>query len=171
VHETSQGLKQLVAYYVSSTEGLDAQSLREHVAMELPEHMVPAAFMVLEELPLTTNGKVDRRALPAPDRGAYARRGYEAPLSQTEVELAEIWSDVLGVERVGRWDNFFELGGHSLLAVQAVRRIGHVLDVELSVRQLFEQPDLAGFAASVVESRLAQFDSAELERLLRDGTH
>ncbi|WP_323131081.1 phosphopantetheine-binding protein [Sinorhizobium medicae] len=80
--------------------------------------MVPAAFVRLEALPLTPNGKLDRQALPAPDDEAYARAGYAAPQGAIETALAEIWAELLGVERVGRNDNFFELGGHSLLAVQ-----------------------------------------------------
>ena len=85
--------------------------------------MVPAAYVVLDRLPLTPNGKLDRGALPAPEDEAYARGAYEAPLGEVEETLAAIWSDLLGVERVGRHDNFFELGGHSLLAVRMISRM------------------------------------------------
>ena len=107
-----------MAYWVGEAEA-GAEALRGHAGERLPEYMVPAAYVRLEQLPLTPNGKLDRRALPSPEGDAYARRGYEAPQGETEEALAEIWSEVLGVERVGRRDHFFELGGHSLLVVRA----------------------------------------------------
>src|SRR5579863_8977275 len=114
--------------------------------------MVPAAYVGLDALPLTPNGKVDRKALPAPTGDAYATRGYEAPVGETEAALAEVWAAVLRVERVGRWDDFFALGGHSLLAVQVVARLRHVLGVEVAVSELFRQPVLRDFARSVAEA-------------------
>ncbi|MEI8703166.1 non-ribosomal peptide synthetase [Mesorhizobium sp. ISC15] len=118
------GDKHLVAYVVCAPEaGSDdedggglAGALRAHVSGRLPDYMVPAAFVQFAALPLTPNGKLDRKALPAP-AGAYARTAYEAPRGAVETALAQIWAELLGVERVGRHDNFFELGGHSLLAV------------------------------------------------------
>ncbi|HYH80099.1 MAG TPA: amino acid adenylation domain-containing protein, partial [Longimicrobium sp.] len=146
--EDVPGEKRLVAYWVPAAEaGVDgAKTLREHLSRVLPEYMVPAAYVELEALPLSPNGKVDRRALPAPDGDAYARQGYEAPLGETETALAAIWAAVLGVERVGRWDQFFELGGHSLLAVQVVSRVRQALEVELTLGDLFARPVLADFA-------------------------
>ena len=101
-------------------EEVGAETLRAHLSARLPEYMVPAAYVLMKSLPLTANGKLDRRALPAPDTDAYAVREYEAPVGETETKLAGIWAEVLKVERVGRHDNFFDLGGHSLLAVRMV---------------------------------------------------
>jgi SAM-dependent methyltransferase/acyl carrier protein len=124
--------------------------LRKHLAETLPEHMVPAAFVVLNELPLTPNGKVDRRALPAPGRnrlGAAAQ--YVAPRTSTENVLAGIWAEVLRVDRVGIHDNFFELGGHSLMATQVVSRVRQALGVELTLRDLFAAPAVTGLSARI----------------------
>ncbi|API57491.1 hypothetical protein BMW22_38695 (plasmid) [Rhizobium leguminosarum] len=110
--------------------------------------MVPSAFVRLDGLPLTPNGKLDRQALPAPDDDAYARTAYEAPQGAVETALAEIWQELLGVERVGRHDNFFELGGHSLLAVQLMERLRR-LSLGVEVRTLFARPVLADLAASL----------------------
>ncbi|MER9223976.1 amino acid adenylation domain-containing protein, partial [Mesorhizobium sp. M0644] len=150
------GDKHLVAYVVCGPEaGSDeddggglAGALRAHVSGRLPDYMVPSAFVRLEALPLTVNGKLDRKALPAPADGAYARTAYEAPQGAVETALAEIWAELLGVERVGRHDNFFELGGHSLLAVQLMERLRR-LSLGVEVRALFARPVLADLAASL----------------------
>jgi amino acid adenylation domain-containing protein len=150
VRETAPGDRRLVAYVVGEAE---AEALREHLRRELPEHMVPAAFVALERLPLTPNGKLDRKALPAPEGDAYARGSYEAPLGEVEAALAGIWGEVLGLERVGRWDHFFELGGHSLLAIKLIgrmRRAGLFTDV----RALFTTPVLAELALAVGRASL-----------------
>ncbi len=140
------GEARLVAYYVGG-EAVAVEALRSHLGERLPEHMVPAAYVRLERLPLTANGKLDRRGLPAPEGDAYARRGYEAPEGEVEQTLAQVWAEVLGVERVGRHDHFFELGGHSLLAVQVVSRVRQVLGLEAALGDLFALPVLADFAA------------------------
>jgi len=108
--------------------------------------MVPAAYVRMEALPLTSNGKVDRRALPAPEGDAYAGRGYEAPVGAVEERLAQIWAKVLKVERVGRNDHFFELGGHSLLAIRLIERMGR-RGLYVEVRELFTAPTLTALAA------------------------
>ena len=144
--EDQPGGKRLVAYYAGGEE-LGAEALRAHLAALLPEYMVPSAYVRLEALPLTPNGKLDREALPAPEGDAYARGGYEAPVGETEALLAQIWSELLGVERVGRHDNFFELGGHSLLAVTLIERLRRQ-GLQLDVRTLFSSPALSGLAAA-----------------------
>ncbi|WP_010453150.1 AMP-binding enzyme, partial [Pseudomonas asplenii] len=112
----------LVAWFTAS-EALAIEALNIYLHGRLPEYMVPSAYVQLDALPLTANGKLDRRALPAPDQDALLSRAFEAPLGSVEITLAQIWADVLKVERVGRHDHFFELGGHSLLAVTLIERM------------------------------------------------
>ncbi|MBV6325726.1 AMP-binding protein, partial [Duganella sp. HSC-15S17] len=119
---------------------------RAELARTLSEFMLPGAYVVLDAFPLTPNGKLDRKALPAPDGDAYAARGYEAPQGQVEETLAAIWADLLKLEQVGRHDNFFELGGHSLLAVALIERMRRA-GVQTDVRSLFGTPTIAALAA------------------------
>ncbi|KAG0006017.1 hypothetical protein BGZ65_009586, partial [Modicella reniformis] len=127
-----------------------ASILRSHLVTALPDYMIPAAFMRLEAFPLNANGKLDRRALPAPDDEAFAREAYEEPQGEIEQTLASIWSELLKVENVSRRDNFFALGGHSLLAIQMISRLKH-LGYSLSVRSLFDTPTLSVLAESIGE--------------------
>ncbi|KRP58564.1 non-ribosomal peptide synthetase [Pseudomonas trivialis] len=147
VREDEPGDKRLVAYVIADGTP-DITALRDHLLLSLAEHMVPAAFVLLDQFPLTTNGKLDRKALPAPDADAVARRGYAAPQGAVESTLAGIWQELLKLDRVGRDDNFFELGGHSLLAVKLIERMRQV-DLSADVRVLFGQPTLAALAAAV----------------------
>jgi amino acid adenylation domain-containing protein len=132
-----------------ATQSLAAE-FRAHLQKRLPEHMVPASIVVLEALPRTPNGKVDRRALPAPDplRGRVAVPA-QAPRTQTERRLVAIWAEILNMERVSIADNFFELGGHSLLATQLISRIRSEFNNELPVRAIFEAPTIAALAAKL----------------------
>ena len=149
--EDVAGDKRLVGYVVGADgDAPDTSELRSHLKRLLPDYMVPSAFVVLEALPLTVNGKVDRKALPAPE-GRPAELEYVAPRTPVEEMLAQIWAEVLGVERVGIHDNFFELGGHSLMAIRVVSRLRDAFSVELPVRVLFEAPSMAELAAAVVE--------------------
>jgi non-ribosomal peptide synthetase component F len=135
-----------------------AAELRAHLAGSLPDHLLPAAFTTLTALPLTANGKVDRRALPAPQ--AAASTEYQAPASVTEELLAQAFEELLGVERVGVHDNFFELGGDSLLALRLAARINALFGTELSPRVLFDWPTVAQSAAGVEELVLAELEAA-----------
>ncbi|AIP53301.1 non-ribosomal peptide synthetase [Burkholderia pseudomallei] len=135
--------KRLVAYY---TGDADVAALRAQAAQHLPSYMVPSAYVRLDAWPLTPNGKLDRRALPAPADDAYARAEYEAPQGAKEEALAAIWRELLHVERVSRHDNFFELGGHSLLAVQLVSRLRQALSVEVALSTVFDAPVLSALA-------------------------
>src|SRR5450830_434996 len=146
--EDHPGDKRLVAYYSSADATLEIETLRAYLQTQLPDYMVPSAYVALDSFPLTANGKIDRRALPAPDLAALVSRAYEAPQGDIEITLARLWADVLKVERVGRHDHFFELGGHSLLAVNLIGRMRQV-GLAADVRVLFGQPTLASLAASV----------------------
>ncbi|MET0398102.1 MAG: amino acid adenylation domain-containing protein, partial [Longimicrobiaceae bacterium] len=148
VREDTPGERRLVAYVVPSGGGASPAELREHLRARLPEPMVPAAVVVLDELPLTRNGKVDRAALPAPERAGGARE-WTPPRTPAEEVLAGIWAEVLGVERVGADDDFFALGGHSLLATQVASRVRAALGAELPLRALFEAPTLADLARRI----------------------
>ncbi|WP_164003054.1 non-ribosomal peptide synthetase, partial [Pyxidicoccus caerfyrddinensis] len=142
--EDSPGDKRLVAYVVGEPE-VSGDVLREALAARLPEYMVPSAFVLLESFPLTANGKVDRKALPAPDATSSAAE-YVAPRTPTEEQLAALWAEVLRLPRVGVRDNFFEAGGHSLLATQLVSRIRASFGVELPLRAVFEASTLEALA-------------------------
>ena len=149
--EDRPGVKRLVGYLVArpGTDAPGHAKLREHLAKFLPEAMVPSSFVWLDALPVTANGKLDRRALPPPPptRPALAQE-FVAPSSEHEAKLAAVWSDVLGVEPVGRDDGFFELGGSSLLAIRMVTRVREDLGIDVPLVHLFDQPTLAGFAAA-----------------------
>ncbi|MEH2128696.1 amino acid adenylation domain-containing protein [Nostoc sp.] len=124
--------------------------VREYIQQKLPDYMVPQAFVVLNALPLTPNGKIDRRALPTPDTATRnLSTGFVLPRSPIEAQLAQIWSQVLGVERIGVNDNFFELGGHSLLATQVLSEINSTFELDLSIQMMFEYPTVAGIAAYI----------------------
>ncbi|MBB4635035.1 non-ribosomal peptide synthetase [Longimicrobium terrae] len=148
VREDQPGEKRLVAYVVGDA---DADTLRADLRRGLPEYMVPAAFVAVASLPLTPSGKLDVRALPAPEMVQEDR--YAAPRTPVEEVLAGIWSALLGVERVGIRDNFFEMGGHSLLATRVISRVRAVLGADLPLRALFEKPTIAGLAGVVEKAR------------------
>ncbi|HVR95614.1 MAG TPA: amino acid adenylation domain-containing protein, partial [Thermoanaerobaculia bacterium] len=159
--EDNPGEKRLVAYFVPNVLDTDAdpsQELREALQARLPDYMVPAFFVALDELPLLPNGKVDRRALPAPERRrAGVEKAYAAPRNRAEEQLAAIWSEILRQERVSIDDNFFELGGDSILGIQAIFRAGQA-GLRLTPGQLFEHPTVARLAAvaEVVEAAVAE---------------
>ncbi|MEA2119042.1 non-ribosomal peptide synthetase [Halovibrio sp. HP20-50] len=140
----------LVAYLVPQADSeLDTSSLREALGQKLPDYMVPGVMVELDALPLNANGKVDRKALPSPDLVSGSE--YEPPQGEVEEALAEIWSEVLGVERVGRHDNFFELGGHSLLALKVLEQMRH-RGLTAQVRTLFQHPELTAFSQALMQA-------------------
>jgi amino acid adenylation domain-containing protein len=151
--EDAAGNKYLVGYIVPNRLPRPSDSeLRAFLKERLPDYMVPSALTILEELPLTPNGKVDRRALPAPDQiRPDLKDTFVAPRTPAENLLAQIWAEVLTLDRVGIYDSFFDLGGHSLLATQVVSRIRNTFHVELALRALFENPTVAGLAAQIAQ--------------------
>jgi acyl carrier protein len=154
--EDRPGEKRLVAYVApeagAGPDGLVAE-LRAWLGRRVPDYMVPSVFVLLPALPLTPNGKLDRKALPAPDASVVESAAYVPPASDDERQIAEVWAEVLGLERVGRHDRFFDLGGHSLLATRVVSRLSRLFEVELPLRALFQEPTVAGLAAAVEEAR------------------
>ncbi len=143
--------KRLVAYITTDSESNEfVAELKDSLKARLPDYMVPSHFTVLDKLPLTPNGKIDRKALPAPDI-SNMQTEYVAPCTSVEEIIAEIWSEKLGIERVGRNDDFFTLGGHSLLVVVVLNRLQEVFSVKIAVRELFKEPTVAGIAKKLIE--------------------
>jgi phosphopantetheine binding protein/AMP-binding enzyme len=166
IHSESE---RLVGFVVLENAGtVSGQQLRQYVGEQLPEYMVPAVVVELEQLPVTSNGKIDRRALAvtAAEVKAEAEAEYVAPRTKVETAVAEIWAEMLGVKRVGVTDNFFELGGHSLLAGRVQSRIRKTMGVELPLRMLFERPNVAAIA-EVLAERTVTGGWSEVERIKR----
>jgi amino acid adenylation domain-containing protein len=168
--EDTRGDKRLVAYVV--TRGIasgTANQLRAYLKEKLPEYMVPSAYVFLEDMPLTSNGKLDRKALPAPDRSYREfEHGFAAPGTPVEEMIAGIWAEVLKLEKIGIHDNFFDLGGHSLKATQVMSRVCEALQVDLPLRVLFEAPTVAELAARVEQSMPQAGELEELARSLAE---
>jgi acyl-CoA synthetase (AMP-forming)/AMP-acid ligase II len=155
--EDIPGEKRLVAYVVPADgRVVGTEELRVDLKAALPDYMVPTAFVIIDSLPVTSTGKLNRLALPAPELAAYVSKEYEAPQGEIEAAVAGIWRELLHVERVGRQDNFFELGGHSLLATRVMTYISHLLDVDLPLRVLFEKPSVAELGDCIVQEIAAE---------------
>ena len=167
--EDSQGERRLVAYAVAKAgANPSASELRSFLQQRLPDYMVPSVFMIVDSLPLTLNGKIDHKALPKPDEQAAPELSYTAPRTEAENIVADIWAEVLKLEKIGLHDNFFELGGHSLLATQVISRLRKVFPGELSVRSLFESPTVASLAANIEPLSSKQPTHKEMVRILAD---
>jgi len=151
--EDNPGEKRLVAYVVTADETSTPVELRAHLKAQLPDYMVPASFVFLDRLPVTPNGKLDRKALPVPGIAAASVVDYEAPRTATEELLANSFAELLQLERVSRHESFFDLGGHSLLATQLASRIRASLDVEMPLRLVFEEPTVEALAAHIDQLR------------------
>ncbi|MGJ0162479.1 amino acid adenylation domain-containing protein [Bacillus subtilis] len=157
------GDKLLCAYYVGDGD-ISSQEMREHAAKDLPAYMVPAVFIQMDELPLTGNGKIDRRALPIPDANVSRGVSYVAPRNETEQKVADIWAHVLQAEQVGAYDHFFDIGGHSLAGMKMLALVHQELGVELSLKDLFQSPTVEGLAqviASAEKGTAASISPAE----------
>jgi amino acid adenylation domain-containing protein len=172
--EDRPGEPQLAAYVVAKeTNTIDVRGLRDHLRTRLPDYMVPSAFVLLDTLPLTVSGKVDRQALPAPERDAFAADGARVePRTNIERLLANIWQEILKIDPLGIHDNFFDLGGHSLLATQVISRVRNALQLDVPLRKLFEAPTIAAFAATVEEALLEEVETLtenEASQRLEEG--
>jgi amino acid adenylation domain-containing protein len=156
LREDAPGEPRLVAYIVRAVNAAKddafAVGARRFLRQRLPEYLVPTAFVTLSELPRTATGKLDRRSLPPPDRAlSLLARTYVPPRSPVEAEVADIWAELLGVERVGMYDSFFDLGGHSLLGIRALSRVTDAFQVQIPFRAIFETPTVADVAALIAE--------------------
>ncbi|MGW7363965.1 amino acid adenylation domain-containing protein, partial [Streptomyces sp. NPDC054841] len=168
VRTTAAGEKQLAAYLVPEpgTEGPDEPALAAHCARQLPDYMVPASYTLLDAIPVNANGKVDRRALPDPDPGR-PDDGHIAPSGPAEERIAEIWTELLGVQ-AGAHDNFFHVGGNSILAIRLISRIQQEFEIDFAVRTVFEGPTVAQLAATVEERITAQIAALSDSELAQD---
>ncbi len=166
-----EGDKRLVAYVVPKAEFKDkapsSSELRNYLKENLPDYMVPGIFMVIEQMPRTPIGKIDRKALPVPDQDRpELEHEYVAPRNPVEQMIAELWAKTIGVEKVGIYDNFFDLGGHSLMATQIISRLRNTYNVEIPLRKLFEAPTVANLALVIAEAQAAQVSQEELGQML-----
>ena len=168
--EDAPGDRRLVAYAVATVgANPSADDLRRFLQQKLPDYMAPSAFMFLDSLPLTTNGKLDRKALPTPDPiRPELEKTFTAPTTPVEGILANIWAAVLKLDKVGIHDNFFHLGGHSLLATQIVSRVHSAFGIELPLRRIFESPTVAGIAIIISQYQAEPSSDAALAQMLRD---
>ena len=168
VREYQAGDKRLVAYVVQNEKATCSISeLRGFLKQKLPDYMIPSTFVSLDSLPLTPSGKVDRKALPAPDsERPDFENAFVAPRTPIENVLAGIWCEILGLKEVGIHDNFFELGGHSLLATQVMSRLRKAFEVEIPLRTLFEKPTIAGLAIRIARDPGRSFRSRRISPAL-----
>ena len=170
---TQRGDTELVAYVVATggtpgdAEAPTVAEWRGFLTQHLPAYMVPTVFVTLDAFPTNTSGKIDRKALPEPERGRSASAPFVAPRDPVEEAVAAIWREVLSIERVGIHDGFFDLGGHSLLATQVTSRVFETFQIELPLRRLFADPTIAGLSEAVRKAQAESLDSAEEELLRR----
>ncbi|RUT69553.1 amino acid adenylation domain-containing protein [Flavobacterium cupreum] len=155
------GEKVLVAYYVTN-EAIDKAAIRNYLLEKLPEYMVPAFYLDLDQFPLTPNGKIDRKALPGISGEDAIRKEYVAPRNETEQKMAEIWQEVLAVEKVGMTDNFFELGGHSLIVAQVINRLNKQLNKTVSFRDFFANPTIDALGKTLNQNEYTAIPQAEI---------
>jgi amino acid adenylation domain-containing protein len=151
--DDAQGNKRLVAYVVAR-KAFDKSKAMAELQQKLPEYMVPQIWVELKELPLTPNGKTDRKALPEPDIEGQIQGQYVAPRNETEQKLAEIWKEILKLEKIGIHDNFFEIGGHSLMALRIISGIRQKFDFELEIVELVNEPTIAGISKIIIERKI-----------------
>jgi acyl carrier protein len=168
VREEAGGDKRLVAYVVEEVRGEEGEEvrvgeMRKYISERLPEYMVPNAIVKLEKIPLLPNGKINRPALPSPEWGSSEEKSeYAAPGNPIEETLAEIWKEVLNINRVSVEDNFFDIGGHSLLATRVITRINRAFELELPLRILFEKTRISELAVVIEEELIKEIANFEI---------
>ncbi|MCH7324070.1 phosphopantetheine-binding protein, partial [Solibacillus sp. MA9] len=160
--------KYLCAYYVGDEE-YSVGELREKLNKSLPDYMVPSYFIRLEEMPLTSNGKIDRKSLPKLKGEICTGAEYEAPRNELEEKLSQIWQDVLGVSSIGINDNFFELGGHSLKATVLISKIHKELNKTVPLKEIFKSPTIKELSAFVDNKKESIF--LEIEKIRDEGKY
>ena len=170
IKEIGLGDRRLICYYISQNDvTIDVGDLRSHLRKKLPEYMVPQHFIELEEFPLTPAGKIDRKVLISREWNTSAQEeNYIAPQDELEVQLTEIWQEVLHHKPIGITDNFFDIGGHSLLATQIISRMNNNIGVNISLRSFFQAPTVADMAAIISQQRVEEADSKDIDRLLTE---
>ena len=152
LREDQPGNKRLVAYAVTKDgQSIDIETIRQMLKVNLPEYMIPSAFVFLTEFPLNTNGKLDRKSLPAPECRSYLQKEFVSPRDEAEEAVAKIWCEVIGVDKLSVHDDFFELGGNSLNGVQITGRVKQLFGLDVPVKILFEAPTVAGFVDKLTE--------------------
>ncbi|WP_345027290.1 phosphopantetheine-binding protein, partial [Flavivirga jejuensis] len=159
--EDVDGNKRLVGYVVVEGD-FDKKCIQEQLGEKLPDYMVPQLWVSLEELPLTRNGKIDKKALPEPDNSELSTQEYVAPSSDIEVQLVSIWQELLGIDKIGIYDDFFDLGGHSLLATCLVSMLRKELSIEVAIRDVFVHTTIAALGVYLEFIRLS-FDQSDTE--------
>ncbi|MCA9941005.1 MAG: hypothetical protein KC418_20340, partial [Anaerolineales bacterium] len=166
--EDTPGNSYLTAYVVGIEDhALNVNEIRAFLQEKLPDYMIPTSIVMLEAMPLTTSGKLDRRMLPTPERvRPELDGGYVAPRTLSEEMLTELWAETLGIEQPGIYDNFFELGGHSMLVIQLMAKVQDVFQVELSLRLFFEQPTIAELALALDEILLTEIEGLSEEEVM-----
>ncbi|MEJ2379005.1 MAG: phosphopantetheine-binding protein, partial [Pseudolabrys sp.] len=182
MREDVPGDQRLSAYVIPTSDGIEIPGLMRILKTNLPDYMVPADIILIDAFPLTSSGKIDRKALPAPVRDRWQATEFIAPRTPYEIRVAAIWAQTLSVPRPGVHDNFFELGGHSLLAIRVMARINREFGIQLPLRELFENPTIEGLAQAIVKNKtqsvadtalmdiLAQLENisdADAERMLK----
>lgn len=171
MREDVPGNKYLAAYLVADPDSVPSNSeLHNFLSEKLPEYMIPSVFVLLNTLPLTNNGKVNRQALPVPDITAQPdiQKAFVAPRNSLETQLADIWVQVLNIKQVGVHDNFFLLGGHSLLATRLISMIRDAFKIDLPLRSVFERPTIADFATLIVEKQVKEVDNQVIAQILAE---
>nr|WP_272898827.1 non-ribosomal peptide synthetase [Paenibacillus sp. MMS18-CY102] len=168
--EDESGQKQLCAYFVSEEE-LMVSDLRVSLSVELPSYMVPSYFIQMDKIPFSPNGKIDRKALPAPERGMQTGTEHVAPRTSIEAQLAQIWQEVLGLERIGIKDNFFDVGGHSLKVLQLTQKIHTELGIDIPLHVVFEMPSIEEMANELLKRQFYTFEQKKGNNIIKLNEH